>query len=85
MEDLYRYSLKTYTDGDGTIEVESVDGATGFYKSGTLVKFVAKPAANFTFNEWSGAVTVNTSSATNEVTVSRNSSITASFVEKGAE
>jgi hypothetical protein len=30
-------------------------------------------------------VTINIGSATNEVTVSRNSSVTASFVEKDAE
>ena len=83
--ELYRYSLKTYTDGQGTIEVESDDGASGFYKEGTRVTLVAKPAANSTFKEWSGAVVVNIGSATNEVTVSRNSSVTASFVPKGAQ
>ena len=83
--ELYRYSLKPYVDGGGTISVESDDGASGFYKQGTRVKLVATPNAGFTFKEWSGAITVNTSSATNEVTVSRNSSVTASFVERGAE
>ena len=83
--ELYRYSLKPYVDGGGTISVESDDGASGFYKQGTTVKLVATPNAGFTFKEWSGAITVNTSSATNEVTVSRNSSVTASFVERGAE
>ena len=83
--ELYRYSLKTYGEGGGDISVESDDGASGFYKQGTRVKLVAKPDTGFTFKEWSGAVTVNTSSATNEVTVSRNSSVTASFVERGAE
>mgnify|MGYP002017935545 FL=1 len=83
--ELYRYSLKPYVEGGGTISVESDDGASGFYKQGTRVKLVAKPDTGFTFKEWSGAVTVNTSSATNEVTVSRNSSVTASFVERGAE
>ena len=85
MGKLYRYSLKTYTDGQGTIEVESDDGASGFYKEGTRVTLVAKPAANSTFKEWSGAVAVNIGSATNELTVSRNSSVTASFVLKGAQ
>ncbi|SVA79002.1 uncharacterized protein METZ01_LOCUS131856 [marine metagenome] len=83
--ELYRYSLKTYPEGGGTISVESDDGASGFYKQGTRVKLVATPNAGFTFKEWSGAVTINTGSATNEVTVSRNSSVTASFVERGAE
>ena len=83
--ELYRYSLKTYTDGQGTIEVQSDDGASGFYKEGTRVTLVAKPAANSTFKEWSGAVAVNIGSATNELTVSRNSSVTASFVLKGAQ
>ena len=85
MGKLYRYSLKTYTDGQGTIEVESDDGASGFYKEGTRVTLVAKPAANSTFKEWSGAVAINIGSATNELTVSRNSSVTASFVPKGAQ
>jgi hypothetical protein len=85
MDNLYRYSLKTYVEGEGTVTVESDDGATGFYKQDAKVKLVAKPAANFTFKEWSGAVTINIGSATNEVTVSRNSSVTASFVEKDAE
>jgi len=84
-DNLYRYSLKTYVEGEGTVTVESDDGATGFYKQDAKVKLVAKPAANFTFKEWSGAVTINIGSATNEVTVSRNSSVTASFVEKDAE
>ena len=83
-EELYRYSLNTYVEGQGTIN-DKPNGATGFYKQGTRVKLLAKPAANFTFKEWSGAVTVNTSNATNEVTVSRNSSVTASFVEKGTQ
>ena len=46
---------------------------------------VAKPAANFVFKEWSGAVTINTGSATNEVTVSSNSNVTATFVKKDAK
>ena len=83
--ELYRYSLKSYVDGGGTVSVDSDDGSSGFYKQGTRVKLVATPDAGFTFKEWSGAVTINTSSATNEVTVSRNSSVTASFVEKGTE
>jgi hypothetical protein len=83
--ELYRYSLKTYVEGGGDISVESDDGASGFYKQGTRVTLVAKPNVGFNFKEWSGAVTVNTGSVTNEVTVSRNSSVTASFVERGAE
>ncbi|MCK5873036.1 MAG: hypothetical protein KAG26_09440 [Methylococcales bacterium] len=46
---------------------------------------VAKPAANFVFKEWSGAVTVDTGNATNEVTVLRNSTVTATFVKKDAK
>ncbi|MBT4623415.1 MAG: hypothetical protein HOB97_05115, partial [Verrucomicrobia bacterium] len=57
----------------------------GFYKQGTTVKLVAKPAANFDFKEWSGAVTVGTGNATTEVTVERNSSVTATFVKKDAK
>ena len=83
-EELYRYSLNTYVEGQGTIN-DKPNGATGFYKQGTRVKLLAKPAANFTFKEWSGAVAVNIGSATNELTVSRNSSVTASFVLKGAQ
>ena len=41
----------------------------------------AKPAANFVFNEWSGAVTSNTGSTNNVVTLSRNSTVTASFIK----
>ncbi len=80
--DLYKFSLKTYQEGEGDIEVESDDGNSGFYKEGTRVKLIAKPATNFTFKEWSGAVTANTGAATNEVVVSSNSSVTASFVPK---
>ena len=46
---------------------------------------VAKPAANFEFEEWSGAVTINPGSATNEVTVSSNSTVTATFVTRDAK
>ena len=77
--ELFKYSLKTYVDGEGEINVKSDDDDGGFYKEGTTVTLVAKPAANFAFKEWSGAVTINTGSATNEVTVSSNSSVTASF------
>lgn len=80
--ELYKYSLKTYVDGDGEINVISDDGDGGFYKQGTTVTLVAKPAANFVFKEWSGAMTVDTGNATNEVTVLRNSNVTATFVKK---
>ena len=77
--ELFKYSLKTYVDGEGDINVKSDDGDSGFYKQGTTVTLVAKPAANFVFKEWSGAVTVGTGNATNEVTVLRNSTVTATF------
>ena len=84
-DELFKYSLKTYVDGEGEIDVKSDDGDGGFYKQGTTVTLVAKPAANFVFKEWSGAVTINTGSATNEVTVSSNSNVTATFVKKDAK
>ena len=84
-DELFKYSLKTYVDGEGEIDVKSDDGDSGFYKQGTTVTLVAKPAANFVFKEWSGAVTINTGSATNEVTVSSNSNVTATFVKKDAK
>jgi hypothetical protein len=84
-EELFKYSLKTYVDGEGEIDVKSDDGDGGFYKQGTTVTLVAKPAANFVFKEWSGAVTINTGSATNKVTVSSNSNVTATFVKKDAK
>jgi len=82
--ELFKYSLKTYVDGEGDIDVKSDDGDGGFYKQGTTVTLVALPAANFVFKEWSGAVTVGTGNATTEVTVLRNSSVTATFVKKDA-
>ena len=84
-DELFKYSLKTYVDGEGEVDVKSDDGDSGFYKQGTTVTLVAKPAANFVFKEWSGAVTINTGSATNEVTVSSNSNVTATFVKKDAK
>lgn len=84
-DELFKYSLKTYVDGEGEVDVKSDDGDGGFYKQGTTVTLVAKPAANFVFKEWSGAVTINTGSATNEVTVSSNSNVTATFVKKDAK
>ena len=84
-EELFKYSLKTYVDGEGEIDVKSDDGDGGFYKQGTTVTLVAKPAANFDFKEWSDAVTVGTGNATTEVTVLRNSSVTATFVKKDAK
>ncbi len=84
-DELFKYSLKTYVDGEGEIDVKSDDGDGGFYKQGTTVTLEAKPAANFVFKEWSGAVTINTGSATNEVTVSSNSNVTATFVKKDAK
>ena len=83
--ELFKYSLKTYVDGEGGIKVKSDDGDSGFYKHGTTVTLEAKPAANFDFKEWSDAVTVGTGNATNSVTVLRNSSVTATFVKKDAE
>ena len=83
--ELYKYSLKTYVDGEGDVVVKSDDGDSGFYKQGTTVTLVAKPAANFVFKEWSDAVTVGTGNATTEVTVLRNSSVTATFVKKDAK
>ena len=83
--ELYKYSLKTYVEGEGDVVVESDDGDSGFYKQGTTVTLEAKPAANFVFKEWSGAVTVGTGNATNEVTVLRNSNVTATFVKKDAK
>ena len=80
--ELYRFTLKTYVEGEGTVEVSSEDGNSGFYKQGTRVKIIARPAENFDFKEWSGGVIVNTAVATNEVVVSRNTSVTASFVKK---
>ena len=84
-DELFKYSLKTYVDGEGEVDVKSDDGDGGFYKQGTTVTLEAKPAANFVFKEWSGAVTINTGSATNEVTVSSNSNVTATFVKKDAK
>ena len=84
----YKYSLKTYVDGGGEIKVNNVksdDGDVGFYKHETTVTLVAKPAANFDFKEWSGAVTGGTGNATNSVTVLRNSNVTATFVKKDAK
>ena len=98
-EDVYKFSLKTDWEGEGTIELETIDGDNGFYKQGTSVKIVAKPAdkfvfklrfpfifkETFVFKEWSGAVTVDTGNANNSVTVLRNSSVTATFVKKDAK
>jgi hypothetical protein len=86
--ELFKYSLKTYVDGEGGIKVNKVksdDGDVGFYKQGTKVTLEAKPAANFVFKEWSDAVTVGTGNATNSVTVLRNSSVTATFVKEDAK
>ena len=80
-EKLFKYSLKTYVDGEGEIVGDLGDG---FYKQGTSVTLIAKPAANFKFKEWSGALIINTGSVTNKVTVSSNSSVTASFVPRDA-
>ena len=83
--ELYKYSLKTYVDGEGGIKVNNVksdDGDVGFYKQETTVTLVAKPAANFDFKEWSGDVTGGTGNPTNSVTVLRNSNVTATFVKK---
>ena len=85
ISELYKYSLKTRVEGEGEIDVKSDDGDGGFYKQGTTVTLVATPAANFDFKEWSGAVTVGTGNATTEVTVERNSSVTATFVKKDAK
>jgi len=82
---LYKYSLKTYVDGEGEINVKSDDGDVGFYKKGTTVTLEAKSADNFVFKEWSGAVTVDTGNANNSVTVLRNSTVTATFVKKDAK
>jgi hypothetical protein len=83
--ELYKYSLKTRVEGKGEIDVKSDDGDGGFYKLRTTVTLVAKPAANFVFKEWSGEVTGGTGNATNSVTVLRNSTVTATFVEKDAK
>lgn len=85
-EDVYKYSLNTgIEEGEGTIELETIDGDNGFYKQGTLVKIVAKPAAGFEFKEWSSGVIVNTGVAENEIVVSRNHFVEATFVPQTAE
>ena len=81
--ELYKYSLKIYPEPIDGGSVVGSDGkaADGFYKLDTKVQLKAKPAVNFVFNEWSGAVTSNTGSTNNVVTVSRNSTVTATFIK----
>ncbi len=85
-EDAYKYSLDTdVEEGEGSIELQTIDGDNGYYKQNTRVKIVAKPAAGHEFKEWTRGVTVNTGVAENEIVVSRNTYISASFAPKAVQ
>ena len=85
-EDSYKYSLSTgVEEGEGTIMLEEIDGEKGFYKQDTLVKIVAKPADGHEFKEWTNDLIDNTNVADNEIVVSRNMYISASFTPKSAK
>ena len=85
-EDDYKYSLDTdVEEGEGSIELQTIDGDNGYYKQGTLVEIVAKPAAGHEFKEWTRGVTVNTGVAENEIVVQRNTYISASFAPKAVQ
>ena len=85
-EDAYKYSLNAgVEEGKGSFKLDGKDVSRGFYKENTRVKIEAKPDDGYEFKEWVSGVTVNTGVAENEIVVSRNTYISASFAPKAAQ
>ena len=85
-EDAYKYSLNAgVEEGKGSFKLDGKDVSRGFYKEGTRVEIEAKPDDGYEFKEWTSGVTVNTGVAENEIVVSRNMYISASFAPKAAQ
>ena len=85
-EDAYKYSLNAgVEEGKGSFKLDGKDVSRGFYKEDTRVKIEAKPDEGYEFKEWTSGVTVNTGVAENEIVVSRNTYISASFAPKAVQ
>ena len=85
-EDAYKYSLNAgVEEGKGSFKLDGKDVSRGFYKENTRVKIEAKPDDGYEFKEWVSGVTVNTGVAENEIVVSRNTYISASFAPKAVQ
>jgi uncharacterized repeat protein (TIGR02543 family) len=70
----YTLSIAANPSGGGSI-VKSPDQTS--YDPGTIVTLTATPASGYTFNNWSGGATGN--STTTTVTMNANTSVTANF------
>ena len=85
-EEAYKYSLNAgVEEGKGSFKLDGKDVSRGFYKEGTRVEIEAKPDDGYEFKEWTSGVTVNTGVAENEIVVSRNTYISASFAPKSVQ
>ena len=85
-EEAYKYSLNAgVEEGKGSFKLDGKDVSRGFYKEDTRVEIEAKPDDGYEFKEWTSGVTVNTGVAENEIVVSRNTYISASFAPKAVQ
>jgi surface protein len=76
-----KYTLTLEVEGEGEITQEVIkQGAATDYNSGTVIKLTAKPAEEWEFVEWKGALTGNTNPQ--EITMTEAKSVTAVFIKK---
>ena len=76
-----KYTLTLEVEGEGEITQEVIkQGAATDYNSGTVIKLTAKPAAEWEFVEWKGALTGTTNPQ--EITMTEAKTVTAVFIKK---
>ena len=76
-----KYTLTLEVEGEGEITQEVIkQGAATDYNSGTVIKLTAKPAEEWEFVEWKGALTGTTNPQ--EITMTEAKTVTAVFIKK---
>ena len=76
-----KYKLTTQLEGEGSIEQKVIKaGVATDYNSGTTVELTAKPAGEWEFVEWKGALTG--SENPQQITIDEPKTVTAVFVKK---
>jgi len=76
-----KYKLTTQLEGEGSIEQKVIKaGVAADYNSGTTVELTAKPASEWEFVEWKGALTG--SENPQQITIDEPKTVTAVFEKK---
>lgn len=75
------YPLTVNTQGEGTVDQQTVQNKVTDYESGTVVELTANAALGWTFSEWSGAL--NGTENPKQITVDNAKEVTAIFVQSG--